>query len=149
MYAGARDIPYHKFLPCSLLMSARLSGPNRISLTPLGAQLSFGAVRVDVGKRHRFPLRERQDKGMAEVEEPEFRAAVMPGFVSGLTTRIEGYGAGLRTPAARLRTRVLERLKHLGLNLLGHATSQTPGDVILAREAFLERILVTRGEHGP
>ena len=28
---------------------------------------------------------------MAEDEEPEFRAAVMPGFVSGLPTRIEGY----------------------------------------------------------
>ena len=40
---------------------------------------------------HRVALRERADAGMAEDEEPEFRAAVMPGFVSGLPTRIEGY----------------------------------------------------------
>jgi len=32
-------------------------------------------------------------------------------------------GAELRTPAARLRTRVLERLKHLGFNLLGYGTN--------------------------
>ena len=32
-------------------------------------------------------------------------------------------GEGLRTLAARLRIRVLERLKHLGFNLLGYGTS--------------------------
>ena len=32
-------------------------------------------------------------------------------------------GTGLRTPAARLRIRDLERLKHLGFNLPGYGTS--------------------------
>ena len=42
-------------------------------------------------------------------------------------------GEGLRTPAARLRTRVSERLKDLGFNLLGYGTSW-PNSFNLSRQ---------------
>jgi hypothetical protein len=49
-------------------------------------------------------------------------------------------GAGLRTPAARLRIRDLERLKHLGFNLPGYGTDapQEDASTVIEREADAE-----------
>src|SRR6478735_7547892 len=65
------------------------------AITGDGAAIFRHACWMDlegiVSKAPRLALRQRAHDELAEDEEPEFRAAVMPGFVSGLPTRIEGY----------------------------------------------------------
>ena len=59
-----------------------------------------------------------------------------------------GHGGNVELRALANEPTLAYCRKNFRFSLLEHRSIRTPDEVILAREAFWKRVLLTRGEHG-